>query len=766
MPFQLQPGSTSLDLESEDSEEENDTPPKKARKTLKEDEEDAKPGSPGEENLGSPKATAHRAKANADKVLARWCAICPDKSAQGCELSCANLGGSTGSRVRLRCGMVLLLQGEVPPMTTHEAVASASAFLRQNDPVRAARALNHAAPLTVAAMVHEHIKLATQEANAERTGASPSKRAMVVDGAESDSQALTQRDRQRLALSRCSPLPVPFRVAFAPPELHELQGCDFKDGVAFAAHPRCKEHRVSAILGDCHLVSGGFMSAVQAAADNTSRAPDCIVEFDMDPFAVRFVPFPPTDETKIYSKVHAICPDGQHRAILLSLPCGCKPAAESGESGELLARSSQPPSQQLSFKCSLLRRSIERGRLFGGGRKAVEEAFTAILDSPEPFATASALRCLTLVSMEAVRLWKGRAEHVSFGSLAMLAILASSVPSWRPPLALREALLRTVAAVQAADQPDFFGGCSSGAMAETKELKILQPDDFHHHFRDEPFLEHTVPHAAAAFCRVLVMPNLVPPVTTTQAALAYRERILLRLPKTIKEGEFVPLMTLYLTDNMTPEEITKAKTSGHIYAVKLYPAGATTNSDFGVTDYERIIPALKKMEELGILLLVHGESTDQSVDIFDREADFYDKVMPMNLGCGVTAVILARCPNLRVVCEHITTAAVASFVEKAGPNVAATITAHHLCHNRNAIFKGGINPHYYCLPILKTEQDRLKLLQCAVENSKFFLGTDSAPHTVGKKECACGCAGCFTAHMSIEMVAEAFEPWSSESFAT
>ncbi|CAL1139146.1 unnamed protein product [Cladocopium goreaui] len=175
-----------------------------------------------------------------------------------------------------------------------------------------------------------------------------------------------------------------------------------------------------------------------------------------DPFAARFVPFPPTDERRIYSKVHAICPDGQHRAILLSLPCGCKPAAESGESGqsrELLARSSQL-SQQLSFKCSLLRRSIERGRLFGGGRKAVEEAFTAILDSPEPSATASALRCLTLVSMEAVRLWKARPEHVSFGSLAMLAILASSVPSWRPPLALREALLRTVAAVQAADQPE------------------------------------------------------------------------------------------------------------------------------------------------------------------------------------------------------------------------------------------------------------------------------------------------------------------------
>ena len=285
-------------------------------------------------------------------------------------------------------------------------------------------------------------------------------------------------------------------------------------------------------------------------------------------------------------------------------------------------------------------------------------------------------------------------------------------------------------------------------MADVKEIKILQPDDFHHHFRDEPYLEHTVPHAAAAFCRVLVMPNLVPPVTTTAAALAYRERILLRVPKEVKQGDFIPLMTLYLTDNTTPEEIMKAKESGHVYAVKLYPAGATTNSDYGVTDYEKIMPALKKMEEVGLLLLVHGESTDQAVDIFEREQSFYETVMPM---------LVSRCPNLRVVCEHITSGAVASFVEKAGPNVAATITAHHLCYNRNAIFKGGINPHFYCLPILKTEPDRQKLLQCAVDNPKFFLGTDSAPHSLDKKECACGCAGCFTAHMSVELVLEAFD---------
>eukprot|EP00439_Symbiodinium_sp_Y106_P035592 s5021_g4.t1 len=285
-------------------------------------------------------------------------------------------------------------------------------------------------------------------------------------------------------------------------------------------------------------------------------------------------------------------------------------------------------------------------------------------------------------------------------------------------------------------------------MADMKEMTILQPDDFHHHFRDEPYLEHTVPHAVAQFCRVLVMPNLVPPVTSTAAALAYRERILLRVPKDVRPEDFVPLMTLYLTDKTSPEEIVKAKESGHVYAVKLYPAGATTNSDFGVTDYEKIMPALKKMEEVGLLLLVHGESTDQSIDIFEREQSFYETVMPM---------LLSRCPKLRVVCEHITSAMAARFVETAGPNVAATITAHHLCHNRNAIFKGGINPHYYCLPILKKESDRLKLLQCAVDNPKYFLGTDSAPHGVDKKECPCGCAGCFTAHMAVELVAESFE---------
>jgi len=280
-------------------------------------------------------------------------------------------------------------------------------------------------------------------------------------------------------------------------------------------------------------------------------------------------------------------------------------------------------------------------------------------------------------------------------------------------------------------------------------MEILQPSDFHHHLRDDPVLEHTVPHAAKQFQYLLVMPNLVPPVTTTAAALAYRERILSKLPADAAEGDFVPLMTLYLTDNTRPEDIREAKASGHVYAVKLYPAGATTNSDFGVTDYEKIGPALQAMEEVGLLLLVHGESTDQEVDIFEREQSFYRTTMPMLVG---------KYPGLKVVCEHITSAEGAAFVEAQGPNVAATITAHHLGHNRNALFRGGIQPHFYCLPILKTEVDRLKLLECATSgNPKFFLGTDSAPHSVERKESCCGCAGCFTAHAAIELVAEAFE---------
>jgi len=226
--------------------------------------------------------------------------------------------------------------------------------------------------------------------------------------------------------------------------------------------------------------------------------------------------------------------------------------------------------------------------------------------------------------------------------------------------------------------------------AVPEPIELLQPDDYHHHLRDEPYLEHTVPFAARAFDRLLVMPNLVPPVTTTEMALAYRERILKRVPEDVPEGSFLPLMTLYLTDNTTPEEIARAKESGHIYAVKLYPAGATTNSSAGVTSYEKIVPALKKMEEVGLLLLVHGESTDQTIDIFEREQAFYSGIMPD---------IVAKCPSLRIVCEHVTSSAGVAFVEAQGSNIAGTITAHHLLYNRNAIFKGGIQPHYYCLPI-------------------------------------------------------------------
>jgi len=291
-----------------------------------------------------------------------------------------------------------------------------------------------------------------------------------------------------------------------------------------------------------------------------------------------------------------------------------------------------------------------------------------------------------------------------------------------------------------------------GKTEDVRSLEILQPDDFHHHFRDEPFLEHTVPHAVSSFNRVLVMPNLVPPVTTTAAALEYRERILKRVPADVPAGAFLPLMTLYLTDNTSPEEIVKAKESGHVYAVKLYPAGATTNSDFGVTDYMKVQPALAKMAEVGLLLLIHGESTDQSVDIFEREQSFYGSTLPW---------LLDQCPELRVVCEHVTSAVACDFVESRGPNVAATITAHHLLYNRNALFKGGIRPHYYCLPILKREEDRQRLIRAAAESPKFFLGTDSAPHSVDKKENCCGCAGCFTSPVAVELVTECLEAYGA-----
>ena len=252
--------------------------------------------------------------------------------------------------------------------------------------------------------------------------------------------------------------------------------------------------------------------------------------------------------------------------------------------------------------------------------------------------------------------------------------------------------------------------------------------------------------SARRFARAIVMPNLKPAVRTTAQALDYRERILGALPD---GASFDPLMTLYLTDDTPPEEIARAKLSGHVLGVKLYPAGATTHSDEGVTRLSRCFHALEKMEELGLPLLVHGESTDPAIDVFDREQAFIEETLgPM----------LERFPRLKVVLEHITTREAAQFVEVTGPNVAATITAHHLLMNRNALFLGGIRPHHYCLPVLKRETHREALVEAATSgNPKFFLGTDSAPHARDAKEAACGCAGIYTAHAAIELYAAAFE---------
>ena len=278
------------------------------------------------------------------------------------------------------------------------------------------------------------------------------------------------------------------------------------------------------------------------------------------------------------------------------------------------------------------------------------------------------------------------------------------------------------------------------------ELILRQPDDWHIHLRDEEALALTVPHVAAQFARAIVMPNLRPPVTTVEAAQAYRERILAARPA---GSVFEPLMTLYLTDTTSPDEIAKAKASGFVKAVKLYPAGATTNSDAGVTAIEKTYPALAEMAAQGIPLLVHGEVTDSAIDLFDREAVFIEQVLKP---------LLHKFPDLRVVFEHITTADAASFVRSAGPNVGATITAHHLLYNRNAIFQGGVRPHYYCLPVLKRETHREALVEAATSgSSQFFLGTDSAPHAKLTKEAACGCAGCYTAGEAMEMYATAFD---------
>ncbi|MEJ2452393.1 MAG: dihydroorotase [Gammaproteobacteria bacterium] len=266
------------------------------------------------------------------------------------------------------------------------------------------------------------------------------------------------------------------------------------------------------------------------------------------------------------------------------------------------------------------------------------------------------------------------------------------------------------------------------------------------HVRDNDALASVVPDTARCFARAIIMPNLKPPVTTTEQALAYRERILAVLPG---DSEFTPLMTLYLTDNTAPEEIRKALASGVIHAVKYYPAGATTNSDAGVTDIARTYAVMEQLAETGMPLLVHGEVTDSKVDIFDREKVFIDRVL---------APLLERYPQLRVVFEHVTTEDAVQFVESAGPNIAATVTPHHLLYNRNAMFLGGMRPHYYCLPILKRERHRQALLRAACSgNPKFFLGTDSAPHAQGRKESDCGCAGIYNAHAAIELYAEVFE---------
>jgi len=277
-------------------------------------------------------------------------------------------------------------------------------------------------------------------------------------------------------------------------------------------------------------------------------------------------------------------------------------------------------------------------------------------------------------------------------------------------------------------------------------ITITRPDDWHLHLRDGPAMASVLADTVRCFGRAIVMPNLQPPVTTTQLALNYRERILGELPDGSK---FEPLMTLFLTDDTPPEEIGRAKLSGRVHGVKLYPAGATTHSAAGVTRISRCFAALEKMEQLGLPLLIHGEATDPAVDVFDREQAFIEEVL---------GPVVDRFSGLRIVLEHITTRDAVHYVEVTGPNVGATITAHHLLLNRNALFLGGIRPHHYCLPVLKREEHREALVEAATSgNPKFFLGTDSAPHARPDKESGCGCAGIYSAHAAIELYAAAFE---------
>jgi dihydroorotase len=283
-------------------------------------------------------------------------------------------------------------------------------------------------------------------------------------------------------------------------------------------------------------------------------------------------------------------------------------------------------------------------------------------------------------------------------------------------------------------------------MNTTQSISICRPDDWHLHIRDGNTLSSVIAHTARQFARAIIMPNLQPPVTTTAEALAYRQRILDSLPK---NTEFTPLMTLYLTDNTRPDEIRRAKDSGLIHAVKLYPSGATTHSDAGVTDIKKTYDTLATMAEVGMPLLVHGEVTDPEVDVFDREHVFIEQQLIPTL----TAI-----SELRVVLEHITTQEAVNFIVEAPQRVAATITAHHLLMNRNAMFKGGIRPHHYCLPVLKREKHRLALIEAIRSgHPRFFLGTDSAPHARRAKESGCGCAGMYTAHAALELYIEAFE---------
>jgi dihydroorotase len=277
-------------------------------------------------------------------------------------------------------------------------------------------------------------------------------------------------------------------------------------------------------------------------------------------------------------------------------------------------------------------------------------------------------------------------------------------------------------------------------------LTLIRPDDWHLHVRDGAHMSSVVPFTAQQFARAVIMPNLKPPVTTLAQAAAYRDRILAAVPT---GRVFQPLMSLYLTDTMSPQEILAAKASGFIVGAKLYPAGATTNSDAGVTAIGKIFPALAAMEECGLVFQVHGEVTDGDIDVFDRECVFIDRVL---------ARIAERFPQLKIVFEHVTTREAVQFVTSARAGIGATVTPQHLLLNRNALFQGGIRPHHYCLPVLKRERDRRALIEAATsDDPRFFLGTDSAPHARHTKETTCGCAGIFSAHAAIELYAEAFE---------